>query len=68
MSSRTTGQQAAQGDELLSSNGSVQQPFKTSDVAQTEEEEKENVFLFAPNLIGTSFPFPADSQGASDWD
>ncbi|PKY09164.1 hypothetical protein P168DRAFT_278670 [Aspergillus campestris IBT 28561] len=50
MSSRTTGPQAAQADELLSSNGSVQQPLK-SDVAQSEE-EKENVFLFAPNLIG----------------
>lgn len=65
MSSRTTEPQAAQADELLSSNGSVQQPLK-SDVAQSEE-EKENVFLFAPNLIGTSFllsvlPLPADSQ------
>ena len=66
MSPRTTEPQAAQADALLSSNGSVQQPLKTSDVAQSEE-EKENVFMFAPNLIGTSsllsvLPLSADSQ------
>lgn len=58
MSARTRKQKAAlaaQSDEneTPASNGTAQKSPKRSKSASAEKEVKENVYLFAPNLIGT---------------
>lgn len=68
MSARTRRQKAALGvpaddsEDLSTGNGSASTPSKStkrtpskkrSRSALKEEDEKENIFLFAPNLIGT---------------
>lgn len=63
MSARTRKQKAAlaaQSDENETpiSNGSAQKPPKRSKSASAEKEVKENVYLFAPNLIGKRRPLP----------
>ncbi|KAF7595324.1 CDP-diacylglycerol-inositol 3-phosphatidyltransferase [Aspergillus hancockii] len=61
MGARTRRQQAAlaaqsDGNESPAGNGAVEKsPKKTKTTA--EKEVKENVYLFAPNLIGVEFPF-----------